>query len=147
MSRSKLPDDFTTDEPAAAVLPPQGPPQGALPLVRARLPVPDPGPPVVILLAPASMGTRGVLYDASLPDGESLCRSRTPFFAAARVLRSRGMDEATWFIARHVGSNIDAMRCRLGFAARWTISELATGGIHRVIWQAYDFGKVTDNDD
>jgi len=67
-----------------------------------------------------------VRFMASL-DGRVLVQSsRQPFLDAARVLVGEGHDPGAMVAMRHVGSAEDAMRARLGVAARLTVAEAAT---------------------
>ncbi|QRM28685.1 hypothetical protein [Microvirga sp. VF16] len=62
---------------------------------------------------------------AALLDSQELCRSSTPFFAAARQLLAQGRDPSTPLSMRHEGSAIVALRSTIGKAARLTIQESA----------------------
>ena len=62
------------------------------------------------------------LFDARL-GGRLLCTSRQPFLAAARVLVSEGHDPDTVLVMRHAGSQVDALKAKLGAAAKLTIKE------------------------
>ena len=77
-------------------------------------------------------------YDAVLPDGRVLARSRQPLFAAARTLLSEGFAPETAITARHAGSEIVAMRSTVGEAAQWTVKERDKGGLSKERWQPYD---------
>src|SRR5262249_44251250 len=69
-------------------------------------------------------------YDATV-NGELLVRSsRTPFTATARVLLDRGIDSNSWLIMRHRGSEVDALRGKVGVAARLTVKEPDRGRAH-----------------
>jgi hypothetical protein len=61
-------------------------------------------------------------YEARL-DGELLCLSRTPFLAAARALLDAGHAPETEIAMTHAGSDVVALRARLGDAARLTVRE------------------------
>ena len=56
-------------------------------------------------------------------DGRKLCVSREPLLAASRVLLGEGMAPETVIVARHAGSDFDAMRSTVGQAAKWTVRE------------------------
>jgi hypothetical protein len=74
---------------------------------------------IIILVSPA--GSPGS-YVAELY-GEVLCRSRTPFLAAARRLIERGFSPAATLVMRWAGSSTDALRGKLGIAAGLTVIE------------------------
>ena len=74
---------------------------------------------------------------AAMLDGAELCRSRAPFFAAARALLTRGADAAAVLLARHDGSSVIALRSTIGEAAKWSISEGVKGGLNRVPFNSY----------
>ena len=57
-----------------------------------------------------------------------LCTSRTPFFAAARVLMEEGADPETPITMSHEGSCIVSLRCTIGQAARLTVEESEKSG-------------------
>jgi hypothetical protein len=60
-------------------------------------------------------------------DGRVLVQlSRQPLLDAARVLVGEGHDPGAIITMRHVGSATDALRARLGVAARLTVAEAAT---------------------
>jgi hypothetical protein len=61
-------------------------------------------------------------FEARL-EGELLCLSRTPFLAAARALLKKGHPPATEIAMIHAGSDVVALRARLGDAARLTVRE------------------------
>lgn len=75
---------------------------------------------IIIIVKPA--GTAGAF--AAYAAGVQLCSSsRTPVLDAARVLLSQGVDPGTIVIMRHQGSTVDALRARLGVAARLTVGD------------------------
>jgi hypothetical protein len=61
-------------------------------------------------------------FEARL-EGELLCLSRTPFLAAARALLEKGHAPETEIAMIHAGSDVVALRARLGDAARLTVRE------------------------
>jgi hypothetical protein len=66
-------------------------------------------------------------FDARL-DGELVCTSETPFFDGARILLKTGKaspDDV--LVMRHTGSDHDALRARVGYAAGLTIEETGFG--------------------
>jgi hypothetical protein len=79
---------------------------------------------LIIEVAPAA--TPGC-YRASL-SGETLCASRTPFLAAARQLIERSHAPHSLLVMRWRDSPVDALRARLGAAARLTVVETERAG-------------------
>jgi hypothetical protein len=74
------------------------------------------------LLIVEPVGRRGKF--AARLDGRLLVRSsRTPFLDAARALIAEGVDPSTVLVTRHAGSEVDALRARLGVAAGLTVRE------------------------
>jgi len=70
---------------------------------------------------------RGGRYHARVQD-RHLCTSRTPFFAAARVLMAEGIDPETPITLGHEGSAIVSLRSTIGQAARLTVEESERSG-------------------
>jgi hypothetical protein len=66
-------------------------------------------------------------YHATL-DGKRLCSSRTPFLTAARKLIERGFSPDVTVVMRWRRSSADALRARLGAAARLTVVENERAG-------------------
>jgi hypothetical protein len=62
-------------------------------------------------------------FDAMCGNEMLVLSSRQPFLDAARVLESRGADTNGWLIGRHAGSDVDAVRGKVGVLARLTVSE------------------------
>jgi hypothetical protein len=63
-------------------------------------------------------------YFASLEgEGQPLVASRTPFLAAARVLRDRGVSPDTRLVMRWRGTDADSLASPLGAAAALTVDE------------------------
>ncbi|MPR12173.1 hypothetical protein [Microvirga tunisiensis] len=75
-------------------------------------------PTLHLVVSPVGRGK----YAAHLNDRE-MCRSPTPFFAAARVLLAQGFDPATLLTMRHEGSAIISIRATIGQAAGRTVHE------------------------
>jgi hypothetical protein len=84
-------------------------------------------PTLRLVVRPVSRGS----YAAHLDDRE-LCRSSTPFFAAARVLLAQGYDPSTVLAMSHEGSATVAIRSTIGRAAGLTVDEPPKGGIRFV---------------
>jgi hypothetical protein len=66
-------------------------------------------------------------YEVRLPNGELVCISATPFFAAARKLIAIGYDPHSTLVMRHAGSDIDSLRFPLWAAAALTVEETKYG--------------------
>jgi hypothetical protein len=62
-------------------------------------------------------------FDCWLEGGPFLCISRQPFLQAARVLKAMGHHPDTTLVMRHAGSDVVALRGRLGIAAGLTVDE------------------------
>lgn len=75
---------------------------------------------------------------AALCMGEELCRSRTPFVDAARVLKGMGFAPAMVVVARHRGSPMIAMRCPLGKAAGFAVSDTDHRGLQRHPYKPFE---------
>jgi hypothetical protein len=70
-------------------------------------------------------------------DGRVLVNSsRTPFLDAARRLIAEGADPSGIIIMRHRGSDVDALRARLGVAAGLTVEERDSRTPRFVRWKA-----------
>ena len=84
----------------------------------------------VIVVSPhmRSDGTRhSNAFEARL-GGAVLCVSETPLLDAARALLARGIARPDdTIVMRHAGSDVDAIRARVGVAADLTISDPAGG--------------------
>ena len=80
--------------------------------------------PLLITVAPANGSSEQ--FEARLNERQ-LCVSRTPFFAAARVLQAEGVDPNTVLVLRHLGSQTDSLRARLAVAAGLTVEETKYG--------------------
>src|SRR5215207_8126260 len=79
--------------------------------------------PIHITISPA----RGGRFHAREQD-RHLCISRTPFFAAARVLMEEGADPETPITMSHEGSCIVSLRSTIGQAERLTVEESERSG-------------------
>jgi hypothetical protein len=79
-----------------------------------------------ITLRPVGRGGR---Y-AALLNGRILVESRTPIFSAGRVLLSEGASPDEALTASHDGSAVASMTTIVGKAARLTVIERDSGGIH-----------------
>ena len=77
-------------------------------------------------------------YDAVLPDGRVLVRSRQPLFDGARKLLAEGVAPDTALTTRHQGSAIIAMHSTVGEAAKWTIQESDKGGLRKRLWRPFE---------
>lgn len=81
---------------------------------------------IELTIVPTTLTGKGQRYAAMLGDRE-LCRSRQPFYDAARVLMAEGAAYSTMLEARHQGSDTVAMRMWVGYAALRTVGETARG--------------------
>lgn len=90
--------------------------------------------PIRIDLVPVR--TRPGYYDALLA-GRILCRSRQPFYDAARVLLNDGIDYEIVIEAWHRGSPHPAMRAPIGEASNWAIEETERTGFRRRRWRPF----------
>jgi len=81
-----------------------------------------------ITIATAAIGLG--LYEARL-DGRLLCRSRTPFLDAARVLLSEGYDPSIKMLMLRAGSNVCSLTAMIGAAAKLSVEESANGPVFR----------------
>lgn len=75
-----------------------------------------------ITISPAGRGR----FDARLGD-RLLCTSETPFFAAARVLKSEGVPVGAVLTMTHQGSDTVCLRSTVGKAASLTVHESERG--------------------
>jgi hypothetical protein len=83
-----------------------------------------------LILEPAGPGRYRPLLD-----GAAITKpTRQPLLDAARVLLAPGYPADTPITARHVGSDVIAMRSTVGEAARWTIEEPDRGGLRKRPW-------------
>jgi hypothetical protein len=74
-------------------------------------------------------------FDAYLGTRLLVVRTRQPFVDGARALLALGFDPATTVILKHLGSEIECLRGRLGVAARLTVKERDRG---RVIFERWE---------
>lgn len=93
---------------------------------------------ITLELVPVPLTDR---FDAILPDGRILVRSRQPLFDGARKLAALGYDPETLIEARHRHSPIVAMRSTIGEAAKWVIEETNRDGLRRVQWSPARHGR------
>ena len=56
--------------------------------------------------------------------------SRQPLLDAARVLIALGADTNSWIVMRHRGSDVDALRTKIGIAAALVVKEPDRGRAH-----------------
>lgn len=94
--------------------------------------------PITIIVSPLPVSGPGnsVRYLASL-NGRELCRSRTPFFAAARVLLSEGVFADEILEMKHEGSDTVALRSPVGEAAKLTVSDPDRGSPHIALFREF----------
>jgi hypothetical protein len=67
--------------------------------------------------------TRGQVFDATVDGQVIIERSSTPFCDAARRLVDLGYDGNADLVMKHAGSDVDALRARIGVAARLMVRE------------------------
>jgi hypothetical protein len=93
---------------------------------------------VVIIAAPAldRAGLRlAGKFDATV-DGRVLVHAtKQPLLEGCRVLLAEGVDPDAVAIMRHAGSSTDALRAKLGAAAKVTVAERDRGGVRFEHWQ------------
>jgi hypothetical protein len=86
---------------------------------RARLePVHLPGEPLVITIREIAPGRHEARHRQVL-----LCRSAQPLLDGARALLAAGCDPSAALVMRREGSDLDALRTRVGVAAGLTVDE------------------------
>lgn len=91
-----------------------------------------PTPDFLLTVIPAHRGRYRMLLDQ-----EDLGPSRTPLYAAARVLLDRGADPEATLAMHHAGSSIVAMHGRIGKLAGWSILENDDYGPRRVRYRPF----------
>ena len=93
----------------------------------------------VAILALAAVGPHGErppgLYDAYLGTRLLAARTRQPFLDGARALVALGFDPGTTVVLKHIGSDTECLRARLGVAARLTVKERDRGRVTFEPWQ------------
>ena len=80
-----------------------------------------------LIISPLPLSPSGRFYEARL-DGAVVCRSRTPFFSAARVLLKAGYAPDTVFTMIHEGADTVSLRSTLGSAAKLAVVENSREG-------------------
>jgi len=78
---------------------------------------------LIIVIEPTGSGD---LFTARL-NGRLLCKCRTPFCTAARLLLERGYAPGTLMVMRHAGSSTNALTATIAAAARLTVAERSFG--------------------
>jgi hypothetical protein len=82
---------------------------------------------LTIIIKPHKLTSTGMRYAAYLEDA-LLCRSKTPFLTAARVLLSQGVPAHVVLTMRHRGSSHSSLISTVGQAARLAVRETDTEG-------------------
>jgi hypothetical protein len=82
------------------------------------------------------------LFEAAL-DGKLICKSRTPFCTAARVLLERGYPPGAIIVLRHVGSDTDSLRATIAAAAKLTVQDDDRGTPRFRPWKPFSRAAVT----
>ena len=77
-----------------------------------------PSDPLVITIREAAPGRHEARHGQVL-----LCRSAQPLLDGARALLAKGCDPSAALVMRREGSNLDALRTRVGVAAGLTVDE------------------------
>jgi hypothetical protein len=78
------------------------------------------------------------LYDAyCLGIRLLVARTRQPFLDGARALLALGFDPATAVVLKHIGSDTECLRGRIGTAAGLTVGESDIAGIRLRRWKPY----------
>jgi hypothetical protein len=80
-----------------------------------------------LIISPLPLSPSGRFYEARL-DAAVVCRSRTPFFSAARVLLKAGYAPDTVLTMIHEGSDTASLRATLGSAAKLAVVENSREG-------------------
>jgi hypothetical protein len=62
-------------------------------------------------------------FSATVNDRLMVLSSRQPLLDACRALLAEGVDSNAWVIMRHAGSPTDALRTKVGIAAKLTVAE------------------------
>jgi hypothetical protein len=96
----------------------------------------------VAILALAALGPDGGrlpgLYDAYYLGTRLLvARTRQPFLDGTRALLALGFDPATAVVLKHIGSDTECQRGRIGTAAGLTVEESDIAGIRLRRWKPY----------
>src|SRR4051812_29529761 len=87
---------------------------------------------ITIIIEPVGPDTFTARHDGAV----LVAGSREPFCAAARVLIERGVDPAARLVMRHAGADHDALRAKLGAAAKLTIEDGPSGAPRFRRWRA-----------
>jgi hypothetical protein len=96
-----------------------------------------------VIITPHKLTSTGMRYTAHL-NGRLLCVSRTPFFAAARVLQREGVPGRVVITMRHKGSPHESMRSTIAEAVGHRVRETETDGPVIVVYNpATDSPAVT----
>jgi hypothetical protein len=106
--------------------------------------------PIVIVVSPSinaegrrAYSGRGQLFDGRVDNKIIVKRSSTPFCDGARVLLAEACDPAARLVMCHAGSTADALRSRVGVAAKLTVTDetnIGRPGFQR--WQPYNRGAM-----
>jgi hypothetical protein len=78
---------------------------------------------IVLTVKVTGHGTRGPLFEGTVDGQVIVTGTMQPFFSAARVLLERGASPDDVLIMRHAGSSVDALRAKIGVAAKLTVDE------------------------
>jgi len=78
---------------------------------------------IAVYIEEVSRGEAGPIYEATLESGKVVARSRTPLFAAARVLQAEGFPDDATLLLRRKGSKRTDMTGTIGQLSKLTIIE------------------------
>jgi hypothetical protein len=92
---------------------------------------PKPSTQVALVVSVAPVAGRPGYFTARLGHRMLVAASRSPFVDSCRTLLARGVNPDTTIAMRHRGADHDALRARLGTAARLTVEESAHGPVFR----------------
>ena len=99
--------------------------------------------PLVIVARPA-LDAAGkpvpARFDAALGTTVIVAATRQPLLDGARALLERGADPDTTIILKHIGSEVESLRGRIGAAAKLTVDEDSTPRFKR--WKPFSRGAV-----
>jgi hypothetical protein len=100
---------------------------------------------IILTVTPAGYSARNQLFDATVDGRLTVARAATPLCDACRVLLAEGIvTPETRIVARHAGSNRDALRSTVGTAAGLTVADEGRGRPIFRQWapSPYDKGKA-----
>jgi hypothetical protein len=93
---------------------------------------------LVLVVHPCGEGK----YSGFIGDQLVVARSRQPFLDAARAALTLGFSADAFLVMRHVGSQTDSLKAKIGEAAKWTVKEGDQGGPWFVRWKPFDASSL-----